>query len=199
MNKNDVIQSFKLKDVATIRAGYAFRKKIEPAESGVCVIQMKDVSMRSGLNISDLTQTILPGREPRLWCQKGDIVFLARGSHNFASYVPNIRQRTVCSPHFFHIRINEEKILPKFIVWQINQQPTQDYLSQHGTGKSINNISREVLENLQIVVPSYKEQERILALEQEIHREQEEYEELFRMRKSMMTDIAFSLNKSFKS
>lgn len=184
----------KLKDVAKIRAGYAFRKKIEHVESGVRVIQMKDVSMRFGLNTAEISRTTLPGREPAMWCEDGDILLLARGNNNFAVLVRGTgNEKTVCSPHFFHIRLTDPKFKPEFLVWLINQPPLQDYLDENSQGKSIKNVSRGVLENMPLIEPRGVQQSSIMKLQKQVDEEILEFERLIEQRRAKMTNIAWEL------
>ncbi|MBF4359683.1 restriction endonuclease subunit S, partial [Vibrio anguillarum] len=53
----------KLKQIATINAGYPFRGKIpEVPGSAVVAVQMKDVSLTEGIRWSDCLETTLPGK-----------------------------------------------------------------------------------------------------------------------------------------
>lgn len=184
----------KLQDVAKIRAGYAFRKKIEHVESGVRVIQMKDVSMRYGLDTAGISRTNLPGREPSMWCEDGDILLLARGNNNFAVLVKGMRrEKAVCSPHFFHMRLTDDSFDPAFLVWLINQPPLQDYFAEKSKGKSINNVSRGVLENMPLPDPQSVQQSSIMRLQRQVDSEILEFEKLIEQRRAKMNNIACDL------
>lgn len=194
MRKSNSNQLVSLGDISTIRAGYSFRKKIQVAPSGVYVVQMKDVSMRNGLAVNSLEQAVLPGRPPVMWCEEGDILFLTRGRNNFAIEVKGVKsKRIVCTPHFFHIRLNASGINPDFIVWQINQEPIQTYLSENGSGKGTNNINREVLENVQLGVPSLDNQNQILKLQKQINEDNQRYERMIEEGEQKMAQLAKKL------
>jgi len=74
-----------LSEIARIYPGHPFRGKIEEFEdSGVLVVQMRDVSPQGRINWSSCIQTALPGRKSPKYLSVGDILVAARGSHNYA-------------------------------------------------------------------------------------------------------------------
>ena len=164
-----------LRDIATIRAGYSFRGKISEHFAGEArVIQMKDVDPDAGVRWSTLVATDLPGKRQPDWLKPGDLLFVARGSHNFALYLEELPSPTVLSPHFFHLTVKENTgVLPRFLAWQINQEPAQQYLRKSAEGTQILNIRRKVLEDMPIVLPSLHKQETISQLDRMWQREKQ--------------------------
>ncbi|WP_417549393.1 restriction endonuclease subunit S [Methylophaga sp.] len=153
-----------LTDVLDISTGYPFRKKIEPVHKGVPVIQLKDVDMREGLNAKDLIVTELPYRAPSEWVKNEDILFIAKGSQHFAVLVKGLEEQAVCTPHFFHLRVKSNQILPAYIVWLINQTPMQQYLIQVSEGNYSKLIKKSSLENISLKLPDLAIQEEIVGL-----------------------------------
>jgi hypothetical protein len=75
----------KLKQLASINAGYPFRGKIpEVAGSSVVVVQMKDASPADGIRWSSCLETRLTGKRQPDYLSPGDILVAARGNHNYA-------------------------------------------------------------------------------------------------------------------
>jgi len=129
----------KIKQIATISAGYPFRGKIPEVEgSAVVAVQMKDVSLTEGIHWSDCLETQLSGKRKPDYLTTGDILIAARGSHNYAVQVDqsltSTRKQAVASPHFFVIRLKKKDILPEFMVWLLNQTPAQRYFEQNAEG-----------------------------------------------------------------
>jgi hypothetical protein len=156
-----------LSDLAEIRAGYPFRGKIEEEPNGdVLVVQMKDVSVETGINSDTCVRTRLPGgRKQPQWLQPGDIVFTARGNRNVATLAQAPPERTVLSPHLFHITVRDPRaVLPAFLAWQINQEPGQEYLAKMTEGSFIRSIRRQVLESMPIQVLPVDRQHRTVQL-----------------------------------
>ena len=181
-----------LRDIATIRAGYSFRGKISEHFAGEArVIQMKDVDPDAGVRWSTLVATDLPGKRQPDWLKPGDLLFVARGSHNFALYLEELPSPTVLSPHFFHLTVKENTgVLPCFLAWQINQEPAQQYLRKSAEGTQILNIRRKVLEDMPIVLPSLHKQETISQLDRMWQREKQVLQALSDNLTRMMDGLA---------
>jgi restriction endonuclease S subunit len=55
-----------------------------------------------------------------------------------------------------------QRILPEFLAWLMNQPVAQAYLKGQAMGSSIASISKGVLEDLEISIPSIQKQQLIL-------------------------------------
>jgi len=154
----------RLTDVSSIYSGYPFRGRIiEKSDGSAHVVQMKEVDRLNGVRWNDLTLTGLPGRAPSRWLEHGDIVFVARGTSNYAVVADIPPGRTVLSPHFFQIRIHEDSgMLPEFLAWQINQAPAQKYFAQSSEGSAVVGVRKGMLENLEVICPPLSEQKQIM-------------------------------------
>jgi restriction endonuclease S subunit len=104
----------------------------------------------------------------------------------------------VCSPHFFVLRIRGLVVEPRFLAWQINQIPAQEYLQREATGSHILNIRREVIERLEIVIPSLARQAAIVAFAEEATREKRLLSALIENRQQQMNALATGLRHSIK-
>jgi len=162
-----------LKHIATIRAGHAFRGKIEEIPTGnTRVIQMKDVDAERGIDWNGLVVTDLPGRKQPDWLKNGDLLFAARGNRNCALLLEDVPFDTVLSPHFFHLTVKcEAKVLPGFLTWQINQEPIQQYLQKSSHGSMVQAIGRQVLEEMPLAIPPLEKQHAVMALNDVWHQE----------------------------
>ncbi len=189
----------KIIDIATINAGFPFRGVVEPVPGGsALVIQMKNVDAESGVDWASTTRTNLPGKKEPDWLREDDIIFAARGSKNYAALIDRVPENAVCSPHFFVLRVRDDAMtLPAFLAWQINQVPARKYFEQSATGSYILNIRRQVLENLEIVVPDKVRQGIIVALNQAARSERNILERLIANRKTQMEAIALGLQEKF--
>ncbi|MCO6496841.1 MAG: restriction endonuclease subunit S [Chitinophagaceae bacterium] len=88
----------------------------------------------------------------------GDVLFAAKGTKNFAAVYENHNEPSVASTSFFVIRLTDNKVLPQFLAWFLNNHTTQALLKSHAIGTSIPSISKQVLENLVIPVPDISTQ-----------------------------------------
>lgn len=184
-----------LHNYATVWGGHPFRGSVpETANGTTYTIQMRDVSISGGVTWSSVAKTSLQGRKAPDWLNDGDILFLARGTRNFAVCLANVPGPTVCSQCFFLIRVEKANILlPEFLAWQMNQLPAQRYFASNAEGSDQTSIRRGVLECLPIVIPSLEQQQHMLSVEQAARSEKASLEALIHNREQQVQLIAKKL------
>lgn len=96
--------------------------------------------------------------------KKGDVLFAAKGTRNFAALYENDEPPAVASTSFFVIRLHDNNVLPGYLVWFLNHPDTQTLLKGHARGTSMASISKAVLSDLEIPVPDLKRQELVLKI-----------------------------------
>jgi len=97
----------------------------------------------------------------------GDLIFAAKGTKNIAAVYESKNLPAVASTSFFTIKINSngtEKILPEYLAWFLNHPTTQKYLKRKAKGTAIASISKTVLEELQVPIPSLPVQKAALEI-----------------------------------
>lgn len=94
----------------------------------------------------------------------GDVLFAAKGAKNFAAVFENHNEPSVASTSFFVIRPTDKKVLPQYLAWVLNSHTIQTLLKGQAIGTSIPSISKQVLENLEIAVPSIETQKAVLQI-----------------------------------
>ncbi len=165
-----------LSDITTINAGYPFRGKIlEVNNSGVRVIQMRDIDANYSIHWNSVVETQLTGRQTPNWLKHGDILFAARGQRNFAAFIDDeLKERhAIAAPQFFVIRLNTPCVLPEYIAWFLNQTIAQRYFLSNAEGSSTPSIRRQILEATPIILPSLKQQKTIVELAKTISKEKQ--------------------------
>jgi hypothetical protein len=174
-----------------ISAGYPFRGAVDSLPQGpVGVVQMRNVD-DAAIDFEALTRVSLPTTRRPDFLQAGDVIFTTRGRRNSALALREIPGPTVCSPHFFVLRVNEQDaLLPEFLAWLINQKPSQEYLQQAATGSHILNITRGAIENLPLAIPSMEVQRTLIALAEQARRERELMHALIDNRQSQLEAIS---------
>lgn len=185
---------FSLIDVAEIAAGHALRSAVDdfpPGDMGV--IQMRNVDPELGVAWETVSRISLPPARRVDLLQGGDVIFSTRGVRTYAVALDSPPFQTVCSPHFFVIRPRGALLHPRFLAWQINQAPAQEYLQREATGSHILNIRREVIERLEIVIPSRGRQEAIVAFADAAAREKRLLASLIENRQQQMNALAAGL------
>lgn len=188
----------RLKQVASIAAGYPFRGKLpEFAGSQVIVVQMRDVSLTEGIQWENCLGTELTGKRDPDYLSTGDILVTARGNHNYAVLVDQALASTgkqaVAAPHFFIVRLKKKEILPAFMAWLLNQQPAQRYFELNAEGTFAKSIRRSVLEEVPVVVPTIAKQQAIIAMANTLREEKLLLQELINNGECIMNAIACEL------
>lgn len=161
-------ESVTLSQLADIKPGYPFRGAIKPDPSGdTHVVQARHITPETGLNVASpydpLDRVQLTGRRKPDFLQPGDILFLARGSRNLAACIQaDIPKRTVCTPHFFLLRLKKPALAlvdPDFLAWQIiNHTEAQIHFARGSQGSALPNVSKSELMTLPIALPSMEKQ-----------------------------------------
>lgn len=96
--------------------------------------------------------------------RSGDILFAAKGTKNFAAVYESKNPAAVASTTFFVLRIHDNIILPGYLAWFLNNPASQMFLKKNAIGSSMVSISKAVLEELEITIPSIQKQHCILEI-----------------------------------
>jgi len=189
-------RSSRLGDVATLRAGYAFRSAIpESATGGVVVVQLKDIQIGERLDWSRPIRTIL-SRAPlgEEWLRPGDILFAFRGTRYFAVLLEEVPAPAIAATQFMLLRVRDtQALLPAFLAWQLNQPPAQLHFHQAATGTAQRSLRRGAVEALTVAVPPMEFQHSVVELAVLVRREREAMQEFIRTREQQLSEIAASL------
>jgi hypothetical protein len=192
---NDANNTVYLADIADVRPGYPFRGAIKDAPDGeAAVVQIKNVDAERGIDWSGLAKARLEGKRRPDWLKPGDILFTARGNRNAAAAVGEVPFKAVSAPHLFLVRIGqEEKAIPEFVAWLMNQPEAQHYFSRSATGSYITSIRKPVLQKLRLQLPSLEKQRLVVQLLDAARKEQVLLEELIENRKLQLNLVARNL------
>jgi hypothetical protein len=144
-----------LKDISNIQTGYALRGKLpEDPNGSISILQMKDVQPE-GIEWKKLAKISPTGRKPPYYLQPEDVVFCGRGTRIFAVPVLIQPENVVAGQQFFVVT-PRQGIPAEYIAWFINSKHGQKYFWTNAGGSSIINVTREVLENCPVHLPSDK-------------------------------------------
>lgn len=189
----------KLMQVAEIAAGHPLRSGVDEFPPGdIGVIQMRNVDPETGVDWPSVSRVDLPPARKIEILNPGDVIFSTRGTRTYAVALGTAPFPAVCSPHFFVLRIRGGGVEPRFLAWQINQAPAQEYLQREATGSHILNIRREVMERLEIAIPPLARQAAIVAFAEEATREKRLLSALIENRQLQMNALAAGLCASNK-
>lgn len=181
-----------LKECVRINPGYPFRGKIvETPDGNVRVVQIKDVNEGCQVVWETVIRSELTGKKSPDYIEPDDILFRARGSRNVAVSVEGVPEYTVCSPVFFQLKLHPHvDLVPAFLIWQINQEPARRYFAEQAGGTNQKNVTKKILEELQVTVPDLGIQRSIIQIMNCADREISRYKQLISNREQMLAAIA---------
>lgn len=96
--------------------------------------------------------------------QKDDILLASKGLNNFAVAYNDEIGKAVASSMFLVIRINQGGILPEFLTWYLNHPLAQSYFINCSKGTALPCITKRIVENLEITIPTLEKQRVILKI-----------------------------------
>jgi hypothetical protein len=190
----DASHDTKLGDIADIRSGHPFRGSIEPDINGdVHVVQVRDTNATGDITQDKVIKTTLTSKKKPDWLQSGDILFVAKGAKHYSALVEDLPKQTVCSPHFFLVRIKpalKDLVTPEFICWQLNQLPAQRYFQTTAEGSLYLSVRRQILEYVPITMLPLEKQRQLTAMHRCAVKEQKVLQRLIENRQQQLDAIA---------
>ena len=179
-------------------SGYSFREKIEHNPNGdIGILQMKDIKDNylsfDYHNVDKVSNFLF---KDKFYLQKNDILFVSKGTNNFAIAVENVNFKIVPSATFFVIRLEEKKIIPEYLVWYINQKEAQNYFNEKKAGTYVPNLNKQDIMELPVKVPPLKTQKAIAKTAVLLNKEIEILDKIKSFRKDLIQN---QLLKSIKN
>lgn len=180
----------KLKEISDIHSGYITRKKIDLASDGsYYLLQAKNVDGdKLSYEIQELVRfhPALSRNDRPL--EKGDLLFMARGAHNFTILLGDLPEPALAAACFFIVRVSSPEILPGYLGWYLNQAPVEHYLlANSGRNVHMPVVRRAVLENIPIPVPPLDRQAKIADLNALMLKEMNLLQQLGQKRRELIT------------
>jgi hypothetical protein len=154
-----------LNKIASIQMGYSFRTRLDFMDQGqISVVQMKDLNDENRVDCKDLMRVGMDTVKKHHLVRTGDIVFRSRGQVTTAAILIEDPGPAVVSAPLLRIRVDQNVVLPDYLVWYINHPSSQALLSSRAKGTSLKMISKQALESLEVTVPSIEKQRAIAEL-----------------------------------
>lgn len=191
----------KLKEITSVQMGYSFRSRLESSEGGgVAVIQMKDLLDDNTVGCDDLVRIDLDAVKEHHLAQRGDLVFRSRGSLTTAAVLLEDPGKAVVSAPLLRIRVTKpDKVLPEYLNWYISQRDAQIFLTSRAKGTVQKMISKQAIEDLEVMLPSLEKQKNIVALAALSAREQTLLHTLADKREQYISTVLIQFAKENKT
>jgi hypothetical protein len=180
----------RLADISDIFSGHITRGKIEAANDGShYLVQARDVDAERLTYRTDQLIRFHPTLsriDRRL--EKGDLLFMARGAHNFTIALGDVPGPALAAACFFIIRLSDPGILPGYLGWYLNQAPVAQYLFQYsGRGVHMPVVRRAVLEDIEVPLPPKTIQAKVSNMNDLLNTELNLLQRLAQKRRTMVT------------
>ena len=177
-----------LKDLSSIRLGYALRGSLEEDPNGeALILQMKDLSLE-GIEWNSLARFQPSGRKSPDYLHRNDVVFCGRGTRIFGRAVGEHPENVVAGPQFFVLTPTED-CPAEYLAWYINSKMGQRYFWRYAGGSSIINVTRNVLENCPIILPESGTMETMVQLIHSHERERRVMQDLTEKRQRLLEAV----------
>src|SRR4030095_14310083 len=112
-------------------------------------------------------------------------LFISRGTRKQAVAITSLVENAIATSQFFVLR-PDEKVLPEYLAWYINQRPAQRYIEEHSTGTSASLINLGAMKSLPVETPPVETQSRVTKIHQLSLREKELMEAIQNKRRALI-------------
>lgn len=155
----------RLKDIAEIFPGYAFRERVGAFPAGdTAVVQMKNIDSTDNLQLDDVPRVSIPDLNERQLLRQGDLLLRARGLFHTAAVVTQGIERAIAAAPLMIIRLKSPHAQPAYLRWFLNQQATQAELVRLAAGSHVQTLSKLAIETLEVPLPPLDRQVQIAYL-----------------------------------
>jgi hypothetical protein len=177
--------------------GYSFRTRLEASADGeIAVIQMKDLQEDNIVNCKELTKIELDEVKEHHLVQKDDLVFRSRGLLTTSAILLENPGKAVVAAPLLRLRVTmPDKVVPEYLNWFINQQEAQIFLTSRAKGTVQQMISKQVIEDMEVILPGLETQKNIVELSRLSVREQVLFRALAKKREQYVSAILMQIAK----
>lgn len=192
MSMSNNAKNIKIREIVKVMAGYPLRASSRSLENGdVAFLQLRHVNPGQPIDWDEVPRVELPSRRPIRFLEQGDVIFASRGTRNYAYAIDDFEFKAVAAPEFYVLKLIVTNVVtPKFLTWQLNEAPAQNYLSARAEGAAMKNIRRQTLENMTIGIPPLYIQQIIVDLYEATLAEKSILQSLIQNRENMLRSLA---------
>ncbi|WP_438752176.1 restriction endonuclease subunit S [Pararhizobium sp. O133] len=177
-----------LADICNVSSGFTARSRLDEVESGVPVLQTRDVADAPRIDASSLMRTVIEGAVDRYLVGRGDVVFRSKGERSVAAYLgDDFVVPAVAVLPVMILRVKAE-VLPEFLVWSINQPESQRHFDGDARSGTIRAVPKASIESLPISLPDLDTQKRIVEVDRLTRKEAELSAQLISLRQRLVAE-----------
>lgn len=160
-----LLQMFqKLEDIAEVRMGYSFRRRLEARSDGaVAVVQLKDLVPGQSLVTATLARVDACVHEGQL-LRQGDLLFRSRGECHRCIRVDIPLPPTILAGPMLLVRPHPALVDSEYLAWFVNHPESQRRLTADAEGATTKMITRASLADLPVALPVREAQQRVAGI-----------------------------------
>ena len=187
---SNTLASRNLSEIATVRQGYHFRKRIMHDPTGnTFVIQASDINQSHEVS-SELLVAVQGSKiKPPYHLSPGSLLVKSRGTDYSASLFDLPSITAVAAYHFIVVTITSQDIVPGYLCWYINRPESQYQLSLKAGGSYIKSLPAQALADLNVIIPPMKQQALIMNVNRLTQQEASLIDEIKTKREQMIQSI----------
>jgi len=156
----------KLKDFANVRTGFVLSRKQADAQTGIRypLLNLRCIQKEGVVNLNEADEYVAkePLKEEYL-SQKGDVVVRLSTPYT-AVLIDESTSGMAFSSNFAVVRIKNENLLPGFLCWWLNTQEVNRTIYKSATSNILGTARANFLADLELIVPSIENQNKIARL-----------------------------------
>ena len=154
-----------MSSIAKVRSGMAFREAIRHVEGApIAIVQAGDIGADGLINPAELLRvSALPTQGELPVLASGEVLLQSRGQSYRAGVVPPHDGPMIPTASVLVITPSAA-VRPGYLAHYLNDPTTQADLRARATGATIANLKKSELEQVEVLVPSLEDQEKIVAL-----------------------------------
>ena len=172
-----------LKDIAEIQTGVFLKPAPNP---DTIYLQANDFD-NEGVVLPTTKHSVITNKKNQHHIlASGNLLFMAKGYRNFCSVFNDCGVKCAASSSFLVIKIKDAKVMPEYLNWYLNLPVIITQLRVNAVGSAIPSITKAMIEEVEVPVPSIDKQKAIIELAALQKREQQIYNEIAGKRKQLI-------------
>ncbi|KAA6320743.1 hypothetical protein EZS27_029524 [termite gut metagenome] len=172
-----------IKEIADIQTGVYLK---ETPDGEVHYLQVKDFD-KNALPVLSPPSIALYGKVKKYLLSDGNLLFAAKGFFNFCVVYREEWGRAVASSSFLVLNIKDTTaILPEYLNWILNRDDVCAYFRRETTGSVMPSITKVMLGEFEIDIPTMDVQRKIIAISGLQKREQVLNKEIAKLRNQLI-------------
>lgn len=191
----------KLKDIVKLRSGMVVSKTANNDEKLLTEAFVRMI----GTSDFDENDCLIGNIEPNVlyksaieknYLQFGEILFNSKGRRFFAYLFTNEYENIIASASFIVLTLKNNVVVPDFLVWFLNHPETLKFFDSKKSTQVMPSISKQELEELEIIIPSIEVQEQIVALDKLKKRQIKIQKELISLEENYINALTYKKLKN---